>query len=377
MSNQALLLRFSVHLERHEMPEFYRPKGPLFHRWLPDGLNDAISVPMRDKRNRLCVWIERRGFVDGGFIRFDSGRAEVDVEIMRRQAKLEAGPLYGEMEFGTLTSSELDAVRNNRINSAEYLRVGKAICGVIAQSVSYLINILRNQYGQFWLAEFEGWDPTVYTFGAYCSGALGLEWKDNNTGVWHLFRPTDPMITGYATRPPGRGYQEYLTEGDWRRIQSEIATVEPFGSRKQNRSIPLALLLVGKAHELYTYGHVRQAIIEAVTALEVALGFFLSSCGLEAGDQNEFKDRCRLSLCLAIVSRSSRRIGPDLLEEAVKGIELRNAIVHEGLEPPTDYLPALSAMLKTAVALLGLDEHKMPVVHAGNELAPPGGMLLE
>jgi hypothetical protein len=376
MTKRALRLRFRVHLERYEMPEFYRPKGPLFHRWLPNGLSDAISVPMRDSRNRLSIWIERRGFVEGGFIKFDPGRAEVDVDIMRRQAKIEAGALCGEMKLGTLTSSELEAVLNNRINSTDYTRVGKIVCEIVAGAVGYISDILRNQYGQFWLAEFEEWDARVYTLGAYCGGVLGAMWKDSDTDLWHPFRPTDPMITGYATRPPGRGYEEYLTECDWRKIQKEIASGEPFGSKK-NRKAPLALLLVGKAHELHASRHVRQAVIEAVTALEVALGFFMSSVGLEIADHKEFKDRCRLSLCLTIVGRSSGRIGPELLKEAVRGIELRNAIVHEGGEPPKDYATALSAMLKAAVALLRIDEHKMPVVDGGNELAPPGGVLLE
>jgi hypothetical protein len=91
----TLLLKFGVLLENYNIEEFDRHKGPLFHRWLPDGEKDAILVDVPDPTAELKVWFERRGFVDDRWIRFDYSRPEIDPEIMERQAILDAGPLRG------------------------------------------------------------------------------------------------------------------------------------------------------------------------------------------------------------------------------------------------------------------------------------------
>ena len=91
-------LSFLIHLDNYEIDTSIRPHGLLFHRWLPDGREDAISIPVRDERNSLQIWFDRKGYIDKNFIKFDAHRSEVNDTTMARQGKLESnkwGQVYG------------------------------------------------------------------------------------------------------------------------------------------------------------------------------------------------------------------------------------------------------------------------------------------
>ena len=62
-----LLLKFGIILESDRL--LSDVKGPLFHRWLPDGRQDSIVLATKDPNTKLEVWFERRGYADGNFIR--------------------------------------------------------------------------------------------------------------------------------------------------------------------------------------------------------------------------------------------------------------------------------------------------------------------
>ena len=93
----TLLLKFKINLEEHNGSTYSKHKGPLFHRWLPDGEKDAIILDTGDTNAELRVWFERFGCIrkDGNFITYDYERREVDADIMLKQAVLEAGPIMG------------------------------------------------------------------------------------------------------------------------------------------------------------------------------------------------------------------------------------------------------------------------------------------
>ena len=91
-----LILRLSVHLENWDLPEFFRPRGPLFTHWLPNGQSDAVEIRCPHKGNHLRLWFERRGYVERDFVRYDAKRREVDETVMQRQGTSEAGDLHGD-----------------------------------------------------------------------------------------------------------------------------------------------------------------------------------------------------------------------------------------------------------------------------------------
>jgi hypothetical protein len=69
----------------------FRLNGPLFHRWLPDGEKDGITLNTQVPNTSLRVWFKRWGFVSDGQIEFKLNEEKVDSGIMSKQGVLEAG----------------------------------------------------------------------------------------------------------------------------------------------------------------------------------------------------------------------------------------------------------------------------------------------
>lgn len=361
-----LRLRFGVHLEDFGGEHFDRPHGPLFHRWLPNGRADELSVPTADSRNRITAWFERRGFVDGSFIRYDMDRCEVDESTMRRQARLDAGALRGEAEFAHVTSDELAAIREGRIGSKEYVAAGKRIVAFLYQPIAALVDLLRVQYGQYWLPEILPWDSRAQSLGSYCSSTFSLRWRETENEDWHKFQPTDLSMTVFAQLPPGRAYEEYLTENDWRRIQSSFSPTS---------TLPLALRVIARAHQLHDSGHVNESFVQAVTGLELSIEYFVANSALRLSkDVAAFANQLLtlpLKVQLSILATATSRIPVATIDTAIDAIDLRNKIVHEGSTGEDERRRMFLAIAECARVFLGLTEFKTPVLNSGNQLSAP------
>ena len=109
----TLLVKFALYLD--DLSDKSRPQGPLFHRWLPDNENDAITLKAEAKSS-VKVWFERRGHVPNGFIEYDVSRREVDPSIVRRQCKLDGGPLFGKAEIQDISPEEYTALLAGKEN---------------------------------------------------------------------------------------------------------------------------------------------------------------------------------------------------------------------------------------------------------------------
>jgi hypothetical protein len=138
-----LYISFTVPMVNYGINSLHPPQGPLFHRWLPNGREDAIDVPVKDARNRLQFWFERRGYSDNtNFIIYDKKREEIDEKIMRLQAKLDAGQLWGEAKYAHASKAELTAVRENRISSEEYIALGERLVKFLSEPIGVFIDVL-------------------------------------------------------------------------------------------------------------------------------------------------------------------------------------------------------------------------------------------
>lgn len=68
----ALILTLRVSLEGLESD----CHGAVFHRWLPDGKNDAIELDVDDPNGKLKVWFERCGYTGDEKIIFDERKRD-------------------------------------------------------------------------------------------------------------------------------------------------------------------------------------------------------------------------------------------------------------------------------------------------------------
>jgi hypothetical protein len=369
----TFLLRFRIYLEGVEIAG--RPAvggGLLFHRWLPNGEADALSLVTPDVNTRLQVWIERTGYVENGWIQYDPQRHEVDPEVMNRQGILVAGPLRGSLELTDVSEDQIVALREGRIGSDPYVALGKRVIKkVVGPAVPQFVKFLKITYGQYWLADFDPWDSRRESLGSYC-GKIHAQWSLDDGAMWREFVPDNPIVylEGGILGGSGRRFREYITEQDWREIETALrARYEPTSGAP----------LLRRAQRLIDQGELRLALVEAVVALELSLSDFMRQRqGLgkffEEALQSFWQLPLRSQLVVVASASALERAGD--LGDAVEAIEARNKVVHEGWSPgdkeAKDVRKWLMSLLRVAAALLPGTKVKLPWANlGGNYLLPP------
>lgn len=358
-----LMLKFEIDLEENSV-SVLRHYGPQFHRWLPDGEKDAIILKTRDSSADLKVWFERSGYVDRGFIKYDSKRREVDPEIVPKQAVLDAGSLKGLLEIQGFSEEELVPLRENKVGHARYIALGKKVVKLICPPVSQFLSIIRTNYGQYWVPEFEAWDSRKRSIGGYCHSILRLQWSLDEGKTWSRFIPDLPVGTVGVQIYLDRSYSEFISQSDWREIALAI--------RKGYRPSGAALILA-RAHQLLDEGNLKHAFIEGVSALELALSEFARrDLRDDAHLSKEMKAFWNLPLSSQLVSIAIGRgkIPTEQVKDALKAIELRNKVIHEGWDPPDNTKTKLSALLEIVAGLLSGPKLRFPESNPGNAMRP-------
>ena len=239
--------------------------GPLFHRWLPDGESDSISLLQSPGGTELRVWFDRCGYVDDKRIQFDPERREIDPEVMACQGLLDAGPLNAELRYVGVSDEEIAALRRADFSAGRtdpeplYEALGKRVSKLIGPPIHKFTQLLAINYGQYWLQPWLPYDSTQHaTLGSYFS-LCGAQWKSNTGEKWIPFRPSR-LETHFSAEIPSR-FDEYLNKKDWRQLaQLAHSKEEP----------QLAVQCIALVNELVGQDRLRHALIECVTAFEVA-----------------------------------------------------------------------------------------------------------
>src|SRR5260370_568525 len=250
-----LLLKFYVFLEQQRNWRKY--DGPLFHRWLPDGEKDAIDLYTGFPNTRLKVWFERRGYVEGGFIRFDITRKEVDLAIIPMQAALYAGSLFGQLEVQHITDDEAGRLSNQLTEDPVYLALCETVVDKIIQPcVSRFIDILRTKYGQYWIRESEGLDYKHRSLNNRCY-LLRIQWSLDSGMTWSDLTPNANTATVNVTAIIGakESFQQYLTQKDWK----DLADLS-----HKDLNHPLGAFILSRARQLFEEENDKSALIKPV-----------------------------------------------------------------------------------------------------------------
>lgn len=234
---------------------------------------------------------------------------------------------------------------------------------VLQPRIANFVRTLRNQYGQYWLEEPSSWDSRDCTLGTYCSSVLGILWRNKTDHAWCRFLPTNSGSTIRVKALPGRRFEEYLTETDWRRLQQKRCLTD----------VSIELQLLGNANQALNYGEYGRAFIEVISALELAIVRPLKTEGCKNLTKNaidSFLNRetpmnVRVSVILLASGENIKHI-----EGALSALETRNRVVHERYQPTAENLADLRDVMKIIQRLIGLEELKIPVITSANVLSP-------
>jgi len=195
------------------------------------------------------------------------------------------------------------------------------------QAVNRLIAWIRGAKGQWWVQPF----PMGYFSPSILVRYVRLE-GEFEPGQWSRIDPYRIQIIDSRGGPPGR----YVTEADWGDFTAWYAS-----SRPPN----LVGELLTNAEELAELGHRRTALVEAVTALEVAISRFATKQpSEELWRQASISRAAADSLSKHVAELGVRRtvayllplllheelLPPELHEDLIAAIDRRNEIVHQG-----------------------------------------------
>lgn len=332
--------------------------GPSFHRWLPRGIEDAIETDV--EFGHLQLWFERRGYTER-MVQFDFERHEVDPHIVPKQGRLDAGPLFGKLQLTKAPDDVIEVLRRDLTGDVRYVALGKSVVKSVHPIIERLLWLLRERYGQHWLKALEPWDSRRLSLGAICCD-WNVSWSDDNGASWHAFKP-DKSVRNYDAIEPTK-FNEYLTQSDWFNLKTAL-------EKGDNPS--LATELVTNSHRLISDVELRHAVVEAVSALEVAISDAVRepikrSSKLTDSASSFLKDT-PLKTRLVVVASFLGGIPAATVEDAVAGIELRNRVVHEGFAPEQQDMKQVRAVLELAAMLVPGPPIKFPALPGSNSIA--------
>ena len=361
-----LLLKFAIPLKRYELGS-HAHAGPVFHRWLPDGRKDSIVLVDEQLSATLELWFERRGYVYQGVIEFDHHRCEFDSGIMARQAVLDAGPLRGLLAIGGVTGETLVPVQSGEVGHELYVALGKRIVkNVLEPQLSRFLDILRANYGQYWIGGRVNWDSRQMSLGQYCN-LLNLQWSLDEGATWDKFIPDEPKNEPITLVLSPDQFSGLMTEGDWSEFRDAfVGGFDP----------SLAGGVLSRSHELLDQGAVKYALIEAVTALELAMSEF-TRIKLPSEERlrpwvDRISDLPLPAKAVWILSLLGE-IGSEELETAVEAVVLRNKVVHEGGQPPDGSADKIQNLQQTISRLLAGPAFRFPPMTSKNKIYPTEG----
>jgi hypothetical protein len=293
----------------------------LFAGWLPDSSSDHIIV---DKdRLRAELWFDR------SCLNYPAGTDPLTHDnILAHALKLEVAVDGLDDEFiqAIIDASKLPSPEGTPF-SDRYEELGKEIYDLTMITVNRLITFVRVDKLQYWLQELEvdaGRMASAFVhFQAVCS---------IDRANWYMWRPTsrELMLTVLPYRTT------WITREDW------ITAGEYVRSGRSGKFVPdLLATAIANAWS----GNRRSALVEAVTALEVAVSEFARSPKSEQAFGKIFSERMDVSSLKSQVSHmgisgSIKYLFPVIVPEASvsnesfrtcsKALEERNNVVHNG-----------------------------------------------
>lgn len=262
MTIEQLDIKFRVQLERWDSD--IKCKWIQFHRWLPNGRDDAIEYESADKKVKIALWFERHGYIRDKFIEFELDRHEVPDAVMDRQMRLESGPLYGYVTVSDVPLGVAEAVRDEHKGDAEYVAFAKSLVKSHVQPLlSRFSNVVKHYFGQYWIRDFSQWDSRCESIGNYCDD-LGMRASIDGGTTWHPFiADAHPRTFTANVLLPNPINRSLIDRDDWEFLKRSLNDVP---------ESTLALQVLRYGHELLDQGNLRHSLVEVVTALEIGTG---------------------------------------------------------------------------------------------------------
>ena len=349
--SKNILLHFEIPLSDNVF-------GPsmIFNRWIP---REENPIEFKKEQFNLRLWIDKDCIIFGK--KSDKAIASSSY-VMVNKIKVDIKIQDIDDELATFIYDERDSSRTTHYGvqpsddryddlSSKFNKLGLDIVELTYTTCNRLISYVRNQKGHYRLDLITYNEEDLHS--TYVRADVIAKIDDGEWFQWN------PYYIGVDTIAFGDN-KGRITEDDWYQIQEFVTTKKRINLANELLSNSMSLL--------FKYGHRRSAVIEATTALEVALVNFSKNPNFEKFDfptdigridiANLGNQRKHLGF-----SASIRYLLPILFKEEVLSTELlnkcqtaivaRNNIIHEGQRDiKTDLAEELILALKQCSEIL-------------------------
>ncbi len=308
-----------------------------FYRWIPAGREDAIIKNVDNFTVRL--WIDKNCIADPSPLEEMSvekctnicvNKIYVDVEVRNVPEDLVAF-IYNERDrprggihYGIKPRDE----KYDKFNNA-YKELGGKVFKLAVKMYNRFISFVYANKGQYWLSkgllDMDRMSNQIPSFNVGCNAKVKsdnydwVRWCPPFTDVIRIILPDEDAS---------------VREDEWARIKEFIED----GSRTD-----LVLELLANAQSLLENGNRKSAVIEAVSALDVAIHNFAKSPLIPSGtikervNVNNLESEVKhLGLMVTVnhllpILFPSNILTTNFLNQCREAIELRNNVVHNGM----------------------------------------------
>ena len=320
----SLQFKFSIGLTDFHISSIERHNGLLLYKWCPSGEADAFDLVSPNNNIRYKIWFSGNQIQDLKTEKKEDGSIESVTVEAPRQALYESGNLMGIFELLDLPENQISSVLSNGVGDQYYENLGKNVVKFIYEDMSRFIKIIRYHFGQYWVPAMTNWDSRLQSLGSYCSGYLNLHWRHRLSNNWHEFMPTNKQLNFSLILPSEEFLQSYFSKDN---INEFIRIFE------DGYDPTIAEIFMTNSNKDYNSGDINQAFIEACSGLELALDDFfrhkldgLSIFQKEANGYFSLPLRQKLCISASFLGLTSQ----DLISSALKAIDTRNKIIHDG-----------------------------------------------
>ncbi len=323
---KKIIVSFEVPIDKGRA----RNSSIYFNKWIPDEpivfIRDNFTlklwidkdcIPFLDDDEKISSWINMTA---------NKIKIEIETDIKNKLANF----IYDERDGGKEIHHGLQPnTKKYKKLSKKFKELGFNFVTLTIDVINRLISYVRNYDNQYWV------EPISYNTNNINS--LFVQWnskvKLDDKEYFRWFPPREIMKISMSSIED----DQYINQNKWIEIEKFLNTKSRINLANELLSNSISLL--------FQYQHRRSAVIEATTALEVALASFSEKPNIEniknsidtnRIDINHLKQQVsHLGFSASIrylvpIIFSEEVISNELLEECYKAIAVRNNIVHQG-----------------------------------------------
>lgn len=296
------------------------PLGPplVFHRWLPTR-KDALAATCDGYS--LSIWwdIDCLAFM-----------APPSIDDLDRVTNVLTEKVHVAVDLPDLSTELADYIHSRGLTqnfqgsaelSQDFRALAESVFRAVVQALNRFIAIVRALRGQYFaipLQEDPG-DPASF----FVATRALVSSADFSPVRWHP--PLDHRITLTM-----QSEDCFICREDWGHIHRLLASTE---------AVPLPRELITYAEQLSHEGHTRAAIVQGISALEIAIDRFLGdpdqvaalARGRRLHNLSHLKEKLGLRGTLGTLFPllfSEGQLSEELLEELLKAVDARGTVVH-------------------------------------------------